>query len=384
MAGVETLFLLYLLRANEARLAGKGPGSTFSAISGDDLRSLDVLAPPLPEQRRIVAKIEELFSQLDVGVEELKKAEAQLKRYRQSVLKAAFSGELTSEWRRKRLANSQQPLESAADLLERIKEERKRLATSHGKKYKEPPPLDTSDLPELPEGWAWARLGAVSRVRGGYAFKSSDYRDTGVLLVRQTNLGGDRVDPTGAVYLPASYMDTYAEFAVRKGDILIGMSGSIGKRCAYEREEPALQNQRTGLVLPHEPNMRGYVWHFLATMEAALTGLGKGVGVQNVSGGQIESCPIAIAPLPEQKVIAGEIDRVLSIADAEERAIEAALAQAARLRQSILKRAFEGRLVPQDPSDEPASRLLNRIREARAKEPTANRQRAKRRKGGAQ
>lgn len=116
-----------------------------------------------------------------------------------------------------------------------------------------------------------------------------------------------------------------------------------------------------------EQGMRRYLWHFLATMGSTLAGLGKGVGVQNVSGSQIEGCPIAVAPLQEQGQVADELDRLLSVADAHEKAIEAALKQAARLRQSILKRAFEGRLVPQDPSDEPADRLLERIRAEKAK-----------------
>ena len=116
--------------------------------------------PPLPEQRRIVAKIEELFSDLDAGVDALKKIQALLKRYRQSVLKAAFEGKLTAKWRKA----YQGKLEPAFVLLERIQAERKKAG---GKKFKELPPVDTTDLPELPVGWEWTSIGTCFDVRVG-------------------------------------------------------------------------------------------------------------------------------------------------------------------------------------------------------------------------
>lgn len=115
--------------------------------------------PPLPEQHRIVAKIEELFTKLDAGVAALEKLKAQLKRYRQSVLKAAFSGKLTAQWREEH----KDELEPSSVLLGKIKEAR--LKTKE--KKKELPPVDTSDLPELPEGWEWARVGDFASVKDG-------------------------------------------------------------------------------------------------------------------------------------------------------------------------------------------------------------------------
>ena len=105
--------------------------------------------------------------------------------------------------------------------------------------------VDTS----LPPGWSWTTIGDILKVRNGYAFKSTDYTGDGVLLIRQSNLGGTRVSPENAVYLPKTYINEYVEYTVRKGDILIGMSGSIGKLCIYNNDEPALQNQRTGLLV---------------------------------------------------------------------------------------------------------------------------------------
>jgi type I restriction enzyme S subunit len=377
MAGVETLFLLYLLRANEARLAGKGTGSTFSAISGDDLRSLDVLAPPLPEQRRIVAKIEELFSQLDVGVEELKKAEAQLKRYRQSVLKAAFEGRLTEEWRERNLTTkTQRHKETAQDLLARIREERKKAL---GRKYKEPPPLDSSDLPDLPKGWAWVSAevlcGFITKGTTPRADKlASGNGEVPFLKVYNLTFNGHldfSIQPTFVAR--NTHNGELARSKVFPGDVLMNIVGPpLGKVSVVPSTHPEWNiNQAIAIFRP----LPGYSRQLLSYCLQASEVLRRAERKAKTTAGQanltLEICrwlPLPIPPEPEQPAIVAEIERRLSVADAEEKTIEAALAQAARLRQSILKRAFEGRLVPQDPSDEPASELLARSKAEKAKQ----------------
>jgi type I restriction enzyme S subunit len=137
-------------------------------VNGKKLANLSIPLPPLPEQRRIVAKIEELFTQLDAGVSALEKARAQLKRYRQSVLKAAVEGKLTEECRR-----DHPDVEPASTLLERIEREREKSGKGRGKKL---PPLDTSGLPELPEGWEWVNFGEiVVESQNGIAKRRSDH-----------------------------------------------------------------------------------------------------------------------------------------------------------------------------------------------------------------
>lgn len=131
-------------------------GVQHPRVSWKDISQFSISLPPLPEQHRIVTKIEELFTRLDTGVEALKKIKAQLKRYRQAVLKHAFEGKLTKEWREAH----KDELEPASVLLERIKAEKKKAL---GNKYKEPSPVDTSYLPELPRGWVWTTLGNVNK-----------------------------------------------------------------------------------------------------------------------------------------------------------------------------------------------------------------------------
>ena len=152
-------FLFYFLRLIGKRLDEKGTGTTFRAISGEVLRETDIPFPPLPEQDRIVESIEALFSELDNGIEQLKTAQQQLKVYRQAVLKWAFEGKLTEEWR-----THQPQLPSAEKLLDQIKTEREEQAKTTGKKLKPIASLtekELAELPELPKEWGWKKLGNV-------------------------------------------------------------------------------------------------------------------------------------------------------------------------------------------------------------------------------
>ncbi|MDE0357259.1 MAG: restriction endonuclease subunit S, partial [Gammaproteobacteria bacterium] len=199
LAGLETRFLLYQIRAREHELERLGHGVTFKAIRKKELTSWPTLVAPLPEQHRIVAKIESLFAKLDEGVAALKRAEANLERYRASVLKAAVEGRLTEQWRREN-----PPTETGEDLLRRILAERRKrweavqLAKFEAKgrkppknwkaKYKEPATPDTSGLPRLPEGWCWATVDQVSDgVHYGSSTKTSTEHE-GVPVLRMGNI----------------------------------------------------------------------------------------------------------------------------------------------------------------------------------------------------
>jgi len=165
--GMETKFVLYFFRSIERYLEKSGTGTTFNAITGDKLKNLSIFLPPLKEQHRIVAKMEELFTKLDAGVESLKQVQAQLKCYRQSILKAAVEGRLTAEWREQH----KDELEPADKLLERIQEEKKKRLDT---KYKVPKSPDTGKSPELPENWKYTTLKSISDViHYGYTASSS-------------------------------------------------------------------------------------------------------------------------------------------------------------------------------------------------------------------
>jgi type I restriction enzyme S subunit len=339
--------------------------------------------PPLPEQHRIVTKIEELFTKLDAGVEALNKVKAQLKRYRQAVLKYAFEGKLTQEWRE---ANKDK-LEPASALLERIKEKRKKKAEG---KFKELPPLDTSDLPELPEGWAWERLGELSDATGGYAFKSSHFAEKGkyqVIKIGNVKMGLLRLDEKPA-FINDGYSQIINKYGLRYGDLVITLTGTRKKRdygfvAMIKRETNLLLNQRLAVIRFYKPLYSEYFQyalrgeHFQNNFFLHETG---NVGQGNVGMDAIVTETISIPPLLEQQKIVDEIESRLSMADEVEKIAEQTLTQSDRLRQSILKSAFEGKLVPQDPTDEPAEKLLERIKADKARKELETKSRGKKSK----
>ena len=171
-------------------------------------------------------------------------------------------------------------------------------------------------MSELPKDWKMGTLRDLARVRNGYAFKSSDFIDEGVPLIRQSNLVGDTVEIENAKCLPPSFLDEHPRFTVKKGDVLIGMSGSIGKLSWYRHDTPALQNQRTGLLEFEEPGSAGWVCYFLNSVERQLNQTAKGVAVQNISGKEIEALSLPLPSLSEQRRIVARIEELFSRLDA--------------------------------------------------------------------
>jgi len=245
---IKSKFILYLFRNIEPIISKQGTGTTFKAITKDFLTDLELNLPPLPEQHRIVAKIEELFSDLDNGIEQLKTAQQQLKVYRQAVLKWAFEGKLTNKWR------ETHHVEPAERLLEQIKtarenryqqledwqlaiEEWETNGSQGGKparpqKPKELPPLsedELAELPKLPEGWFWVRLGELTwSVKDGPHY-SPKYAEHGIPFIT-----GGNVRPSGVDFLNVKYItpELYDELSKRckpeLGDILYTKGGTTG------------------------------------------------------------------------------------------------------------------------------------------------------------
>ena len=208
--------------------------------------------------------------------------------------------------------------------------------------------METNDsASDVPEGWVECHLGSIIHVQNGYAFPSKDYRDEGVPLIRQTNLAGDKLILDKCVFIDPSYLKTKRDFILRKGDILIGMSGSLGKICTYDLDYPALQNQRTGKIVPYfeDALIKDYLYYFLQTTESDLQAKGKGLGVSNISAGDIESLSFRLAPLAEQKRIVKKVRELLG----RVKAVRESLAKVAmilkRFRQAVLAAACSGRLT---------------------------------------
>lgn len=378
--GVDPKFAFYA--CTSLRLPDRGYSRHFSF-----LKKCDFPLPPLNEQKRIVAKIEELFSELDNGITALKIAREQLKVYRQSVLKHAFEGKLTAKWREE----NADKLESPEQLLARIQHEREacyqfqledwKIAQkkweANGKEGKKPSkPKSLKDfgefqedvlirLPTLADSWVWKKLGFLTTgVEYGTSAKSSETGSTPV--IRMGNLQNGHIDWSDLVY--TSNLDEIEKYSLRKNDLLFNRTNSpelVGKTAKYKGEKPALFagyliriNQIETIALSD------YINYFLNSHIAKQYGNSvktDGVNQSNINGEKLQNYPFPFCSIEEQSVIVNMLEKKLSLTDACIRDIEHQLAKAETLRQSILKKAFSGQLVPQDPSDEPASKLLARI-----------------------
>lgn len=357
------------------------------------LSACKIPVPPTAEQHRIVAKIEELFSELDQGVASLKAAREQLKVYRQSLLKNAFEGKLTAAWR---AAHADQ-LESAEALQHRIATERQtrhqqqladwQAAGQQGPKPKPPKPLppltaeELADLPELPAGWGWVKLGELMESTVGFAFKSTEFVSSGVRLLRGDNIEPGRLRWSDARYWPLERANEFAELMLAAGEIIIAMDRPVissGLKVARVRQTdlPSLLVQRVARIKEQLGICTDFAYAAINQNRFVNHCLGHQTGTQlpHISEAQIRSYPIPLCSLAEQKQISSELESKLSEADQLDQTLATALQQADALRQSILKKAFHGQLEKQDKNEEPASTLLERIRAARATSPAKGRQ----------
>ena len=382
---IDELFLSYFLKSPAYWLAISESklGIAVQNVNATKLKKIVLPIAPLPEQHCIVAKIEELFTKLDAGINELHKAQSQLKQYRQSVLKAAFEGKLTEAWR----AEHQDKIEPASVLLERILKERREKweaeqleqMKAKGKipkddrrkaKYKEPVAPDTSDLPELPEGWKWIKLEQVTDLitKGSSPrWQGFNYVDKGILFLRSQNVGWGGLNLSNIAYLPEAFNKKERKSILETGDVLLNLVGaSIGRAAiASDELEGANMNQAVALIrLVKDGLDNKFLMNYLISPEAQSTIHDKKVDVAraNLSLTDVSEFAVPLPPLSEQQAIVSEVESRLSVADEVEKTITVELKRAEQLRQSILKKAFSGKLVPQDPNDEPASVLLERIK----------------------
>ena len=385
-------FFGYLLRAID--LASMDRSTAIPGLSRSDYNEVEFPLPALPEQHRIVAEIEKQFTRLDASVAALKRVQVNLKRYRASVLKAACEGKLVPT--EAELAQSEgRDYEPADRLLERILSERRARWDSQEKrrgKYKEPVTPDTSDLPELPKGWVWATVAQVAQIQGGIQKQPKRApADSPFPYLRVANVlrGSLDLEEVHRIELFSGELDKLRLFS---GDLLIvegnGSPSQIGRMAIWkgEIEDCVHQNHiiRARLYGGLIPQYAESYWNSpIGTSEVSKVASSTS-GLYTLSVSKVSGLPIPLPPLTEQRRIVAEVGRRLSVIQRTEAAVEANLARAERLRQSILKQAFSGKLVPQDPNDEPASVLLERIRAEREAAASAAKpkRRAKRRRAG--
>lgn len=388
----DKALLGYVLPGYLAAINANTPSITVKHLSSKTVGEIELPLPPLAEQTRIVEKLEELLSDLDAGVAELKAAQRKLAQYRQSLLKAAVEGALTADWR----AAHGKPQETGAELLQRILSERrtgweqKQLAkfTEQGKtppkgwqaKYPEPVASDRTNLPSLPEGWVWANVEQLADLVSGHTPKDASQFADGDGDIHWFKVGdmnapgneealvsasvrfkrnvaselGLKVTPVGTIVFPK-----------RGGAIATNKKRRLGVSAAYDLN-------MMGLVAA--PSAAAWLWSWFKGIDLAK--LSDGSNIPQINNPDIAPLTVPIPPAAEQEEIIGRLERALDSVIQQEEAVVKALRQASAQRKNLLKAAFAGKLVPQDPNDEPASDLLARIRAERARnEGSASRRR---------
>ena len=366
---IEPKFVLYLLRNIEPSISNKGIGSTFAAIGKHFIESLEFNLPPIAEQHRIVAKIEELLSELDKGVESLKTARAKLKIYRQAVLKHAFEGKLTAQWREE----NKDKLETPEQLLAHIKRQRASDLILVDSDVLE-------NLPPLPEGYAYtylANLGELGRGKSKHRPRNAPELFGGPYPFIQTG----EVKAAGRII--REHSQTYSELGLEQsrlwpeGTLCITIAANIAET-AFLGFDGCFPDSVVGFTAAKMLVLPEYIELFIKSVRTRIEAYAPATAQKNINLATLESLVVPLCSLEEQQVLVDQLDAVLSVIEKQIEEIDNQLMTANALRQSILKKAFSGQLVAQDPHDEPASILLDRIRSER--EQTAKR--ATRRKTG--
>lgn len=403
---VNMKFVFYAMQVNQVR------NDTHKRYWISVYAKKQLLLPSFSEQRAIVKKIESLFSDLDNGIANLKKAGEQLKIYCQAVLKKAFEGELTKAWREQKIKNyklgiTNDKLPTAEELLAQIKEERKnnyelqitnwkkavKQWEENGKEGKKPtkpkaikelPPLTDEELKELkklPAGWNNLKIEyLLSLIKKGMTtgpfgtlLKKNEHKDKGIPVLGIENIGEGVFKMPNKIFVSPEKANKMTSFEIEYGDIIISRSGTVGEICSIDKDI-GLALISTNLIRvslnSNVVNSKYFVYLFQGggvreQVKKLCTGSTRDFLNQTI----LTSLNFPIPSLPEQHQIVQEIESRLSVCDKMEQSISESLEKAKALRQSILKQAFEGKLLSQaeieackqEADYEPASILLEKI-----------------------
>ena len=373
---VNREFIFYFVLTDDfvSRLNPLQRGTSYPAVRNDNVLAQEIPFPPLTEQHRIAAEIEKQFTRLDASVAALERVRTSLMRYRASVLKAAGEGKLVTT--EAELAKSEgRQYEHADELLERNLKKRRAQWESQprGRKYKEAVAPDVSSLPTLPERWVWATVDQLaapepnSITDGPYGsnLKTAHYTDEGPRVIRLQNIGNGQFINAYA-HISWDHFRSLHKHVIQAGDLVIAALGqTLPRSCIVPSTVgPAIVKAD---CIRFKPAKKLALAAFLnialntVSTRARTANTIHGVGRPRLNLGGIKNLSLPVPPLAEQQRIVAEVEHRMSILLKAEAAVHVSLNRAEQLRQSILTQAFSGRLVHQDPGDEPASKLLERI-----------------------
>ncbi|MDI4662997.1 restriction endonuclease subunit S [Xanthobacter autotrophicus] len=347
-------------------------GVTRQALTKGMIEAIKLPVPPLPEQRRIVAKIDSLTTKSRRARDHLDHIPRLVEKYKQAILAAAFRGDLTREWRARKSADDVSP----AALEELRKEAWGTFSASS--RYSVADGIDWRPDIDLPPGWVWASVDQLSHlIQYGSSAKTND-DETGVAVLRMGNLQGGSLDLNSLKYLPQDHHE-FPTLLLQRGDVLFNRTNSaelVGKTAVYD-EEPARASFASYLI---RIKTCGFVPRLLSAYinshygrEWVASVVNQQVGQANVNGTKLRQLGVPVMPLAEQAELLHRIETAFAWIDRLAAEATSARKLIDRLDQAVLAKAFRGELVPQDPSDEPAGMLLERIRAERGAAPKPRR-----------
>jgi len=373
--GLNPQFLMYALRTLD--LAALDTSTAIPGLNRNDVYMQKIPLPPLNEQKRIVAKVEELLTRVNATKERLAKVSLILKRFRQAVLAAACSGRLTADWRE----NNQK--DSAEDLILKTLNRLRSQLEINGKvslrtRYKEPIEPAYQIEFEIPDTWCLATVDQLTLLvtKGSSPkWQGFEYTEGGLPFVRSQNVLWGNLDLSDVAYLPVVFNESHKNSIIRQGDILLNLVGaSVGRSSiATEAIEGANCNQAVAIIrlVPDGILNKFLMYFFLSPYAQEHIHESKAdVARANFNLDDIRPMVVPVPPLTEQHEIVRRVEAMFKLADAVEKRVAAATVRANKLTQAILAKAFRGELVPTEAelarregrSYESASDLLARIK----------------------